>query len=237
MERSKKKKVLLVGSSHYHLTKNNDKFLKWYYQKLEELFPGSQPNDYEFNTINPFCMVTENNQVFMCRHFFLSFGEPEAREWFEDYQGYYDLVVFEGTPHEMNQKIVNLEWVSEILRDKGFYFYVCNLKICTDELVIEKFHKTLGEIKQIYALSELKIHAKVWQKNSQVMHHPNRILPNTNPVPTIKEAMNMSEKELMRYHVLYHDKEHRYFYDIYHYQKLEDNINKLMKNDNYISPN
>jgi len=50
MDQGVKKRVLLVGSSHYHLTKNNNKYLKWYYKKLAELYPGSGPTDYELNT-------------------------------------------------------------------------------------------------------------------------------------------------------------------------------------------
>jgi len=172
----------------------------------------------------------EKNQDFICPHFFLFFGEPGALEWYEKHKKYYDLVVFEGTPYELNQKIESVEWVYEILRDKAFYFYVINREICTHQQVISKFYKSLGEIKRMYSMSESDDHPNIWQKNSELIYiDPDEIQCNSKPIPTVKEALEMSEEELRWYYIVYHEKEYKYFYEIYINKHSERRIEELIK--------
>ena len=178
------------------------KYIEWYHSQLSKLFPDE--TNFEFETMNPRVTLYENNSDIVCaNHLFLSFADESSTEWYHRNHDNYDLIVLECTPHELNHKSETLEWISNLLRDHGFLFYMANCKIITDKLVISCKNKTLGEIKEIYSLVPAENHDCIWQKKPNFWRSLDEIPTNIVDVPTIDQAKRLSGKELLHYINLY----------------------------------
>lgn len=222
--------ILLVGSSDYYLKKRKD----WYVSELNKLFPNST-GVYNFYTINPISIITEHSLDFIARHFFLEFGadpfktkEKEAI-WFRQYQHFFDVIVYETTPHCMNQKKGMMKYVCTLLNNHGFFIYLVGQKYFTSKLMVQEAKKTLGDLGTIYSLTRYK-NKDVWQKRLDIQVLPHQVIKNKKKPPNFEEASKLSTKELTELHAKYHyDKQYSYLWSIYRYKMARRTMRKEHK--------